>query len=300
MCGPGDHLAGFGRNLDRSLDDGFGLHLGDFGVGDGQAAAAVAHHRVELMQALDDVGQFLGGHAHILGKLGDIFRLGGQELMQRRVEVADGHRAVAHDLVHRDEVGFLVGLNLGQGGLALFHVAGADHLTHSLDAVFGEEHMLGTAKADAFGAHIHGVLRVGRVVGVGQHLELAGFVGPAHETLEVGVFGGSNGRDLAGVDVAGRTVDRNPVAFMEGVAVDREDLGVVIDHDFVVVAAAGNAAGAHAAGDDGSVAGHAAAYGQDALRNLHADDVFGAGLKTDEHNLLPVGVLDLLFGVLRR
>ena len=80
-------------------------------------------------------------------------------------------------------------------------------------------------------------------------------------------------------------------------AVDREDLCVVIDHDFVVVAAAGNAAGAHAASDDGSVAGHAAAHGQDALRNLHADDVFGAGLKTDEHNLLPVGVLDLLFGV---
>src|SRR5699024_2642359 len=35
----GDHLAGLSRNLQSSLDDGIGLHLGDLGVGDAQTAA---------------------------------------------------------------------------------------------------------------------------------------------------------------------------------------------------------------------------------------------------------------------
>ena len=250
------------------------------------------------MQALDNVGQFFGGHAHILGQFRNVLRLGGQELMQRRVQITDGHGTVAHDLVHGDEVGLLIRLDLGQSSLALLHGTGADHLAHSLDAVLGKEHMLGTAQTDALGAHIDGILRVGRVVGVGQDLELASLVGPAHETLEVGVLGGSNGRDLALVDVAGGAVDADPVAFLEFMAVDADGLGVVVNDNIVVVAAAGDAAGAHAAGNDGRVAGHAAADGQDALRDLHAHDVLGAGLQTDQNDLLPLGVLDLLLGVL--
>ena len=158
--------------------------------------------------------------------------------------------------------------------------------------------MLGTAQTDALGTHIDSVLSVGRVVGVGQDLQLASLVGPAHEALEVGVLGGSNGSDLALVDVAGGAVDADPVALMEDMAVDGDDLGIVVDGDIVVVAAAGDAAGAHAAGDDSSVAGHAAADGQDALRNLHADDILGAGLKTNQDDFLPLGVLDLLLSIL--
>ena len=68
--------------------------------------------------------------------------------------------------------------------------------------------------------------------------------------------------------------------------------------DGVVVAAAGDAARAHAAGDDGRVAGHAAAHGQDALRDLHAHDVLGAGLEADEHDLRHGLVLDGFLGLL--
>ena len=83
-------------------------------------------------------------------------------------------------------------------------------------------------------------------------------------------------------------------------AVDGDDLGIIIDGNGVVVAAARDAAGAHAAGDDSSVAGHTAANGQDTLGDLHADDVLGAGLETDQDDLLPGIVLDLLLGVLSR
>ena len=57
-------------------------------------------------------------------------------------------------------------------------------------------------------------------------------------------------------------------------------------------AAAGDAAGAHAAGHNGGVGGHAAPDGEDTLGGDHALDVLGAGLQTDQDHLLtPLGPL---------
>ncbi len=66
-------------------------------------------------------------------------------------------------------------------------------------------------------------------------------------------------------------------------ALGLEVLLLVVDEDVV---AAGHAGLAHAAGDDGRVAGHAAAGGEDALGDVHAADVLGAGLDADEDDLL--------------
>ena len=44
--------AGLPAGLDRRLEDGARLHLGDLGIGDGKPAAAMAEHRVELVQRL--------------------------------------------------------------------------------------------------------------------------------------------------------------------------------------------------------------------------------------------------------
>ena len=82
---------------------------------------------------------------------------------------------------------------------------------------------------------------------------------------------------------------------MEFLAAEREALVLLVHVD---VAAAGDTAGAHAARDDGSVRGHAAADGQDALRGLHAGDVLGRGLQTDENDLLAAILpLDRVVGV---
>jgi hypothetical protein len=63
-------LAGLDQ-LGGGLEDGADLHLGHFGIGDAQADAAVAHHRVGLVQrfaALLDVGSTLDAQG--LGQLG--------------------------------------------------------------------------------------------------------------------------------------------------------------------------------------------------------------------------------------
>ena len=76
-------------------------------------------------------------------------------------------------------------------------------------------------------------------------------------------------------------------------AVSQGELLVGLVH--LDVAAAGDAAGAHAAGHNGRVAGHAAAHGEDALGILHALDVLGRGLQADQDDLL--ASLALLHGV---
>ena len=53
-------LAGALAGLDRGLEDRARLHLGDLGIGDGDAAAAEAEHRVELGSSLARCSSFFG------------------------------------------------------------------------------------------------------------------------------------------------------------------------------------------------------------------------------------------------
>ena len=112
----------------------------------------------------------------------------GQELVQRRVEQADGDRQAVHGLEDLDEVGLLRHAQLLEGGLLLLGRVGQDHAAHDRQAVLAEEHVLGAAQADALGAELAGVGRVGTVVGVGPHAELAlaDLVGPPEDDVELG------------------------------------------------------------------------------------------------------------------
>ena len=58
-------------------------------------------------------------------------------------------------------------------------------------------------------------------------------------------------------------------------------------------AAAGDAALAHTAGHNGGVRGHTTADGEDALGGLHALDVLGRSLQTDQNHLLATGIPSL-------
>ena len=243
----------------------------------------MAHHRVELVQGGDDVLDLLDGLALRLGEKRD-FGLGvGHELVQRGIEEADGYRHAFESFVQLLKVALLIRQDLRKSGLALFDGVGADHLAERGDTVGFEEHVLGAAEADALGAQLAGLLRVARGVGVGADTQAAVLVGPAHDAAKVAGNGGVNGRDDAVVDLAGGAVDGDEIAFVERLAAEGELLVRLVHGD---VAAAGDAAGAHAAGNDRRVGGHAAADGEDALGGLHAGDVLGRGLKTDENDLL--------------
>ena len=93
---------------------------------------------------------------------------------------------------------------------------------------------------------------------------------------------GVDGRHLADHDVAGRAVDREEVAGLDGMPGDGDRaLGFSSICDRL---AADDARLAPAAGDDGRVAGLAAGGREDALGQVHAGHVLGAGLLADEHD----------------
>ena len=115
----------------------------------------------------------------ILGQLLDVGLLGGNELVQRGIQEADGDGAALHGLIDALEVALLHGQQLGQSGLPLLHGVGADHLADGGDAVALEEHMLGTAQADALGAELTGLGGVVGGIGIGADLQAAELVGPA-------------------------------------------------------------------------------------------------------------------------
>ena len=143
--------------------------------------------------------------------------------------------------------------------------------------------MLGTAQADAFRAELACLRSVARRIAVGADVQGTDLVSPAHEAAEVAGQLSFLRRDSAEVNIAGRAVERNNVAFLGNRAVSERD-GLVLFGNLDAVYA-GNTAGAHAACNNGCVRGHAAASGHDALGNCHAVDVLRRGLLTDQNDL---------------
>ena len=89
---------------------------------------------------------------------------------------------------------------------------------------------------------------------------------------------------LPSVDFARRTVQRNPVAFLQGhlLAVDRDVIS--LRAHYLDGARARDAGLTHAARDHRRVAGHAAARSQNSLGHFHAVNVVGNGFGADQNH----------------
>ncbi len=71
----GTDFDAFLLHLGGGLEDGASLHLGDFRIGDAEAAATVAEHGVELVQVVHALGDLVGADAEFLGQ-GVLLRIG--------------------------------------------------------------------------------------------------------------------------------------------------------------------------------------------------------------------------------
>ena len=180
----GNDRVAFLRELARRRDDRPGLHLGDLGIGDAETHAAMAEHRVELVELFDAVQQRL-----LLAELALVavarFQLGDldhqvfalrQELVERRIDQADGHGRAVHRLEHAVEVVALERQQLVERGAAIGFVVRQNHPLHDRDAAFAEEHVLRAAQTDAARAEGVGQLRLIRQVRVGADAERAELV----------------------------------------------------------------------------------------------------------------------------
>ncbi len=220
-----------------------------------------------------------------------------QELVQRRIEGADGDREAVHRAEDADKIVALIGQQFAQRRAAVLLVVRQDHRAHVRQTVFGEEHVLGAAQSDAFGAEGPRLQSIAGNVGIGANTHAAEGLGPSHQLQQFGIVGPrGHGVELAVDDAAGGAVERDPVAFLQRLAVHAHHARLLVDLD---IAGAGDAALAHAARDDRRVAGHAAARGQNAGGDFHAGDVFRRGLAAHQDQLgalVLVEFLDRFFG----
>ena len=210
---------------DRCLDNGVGLHDGDLGIGDGKAAAAVTHHGVELVEIGDDLLDLRDRLSLCLCERFDVCLVRGNELMERGIEEADGDGIAAERFEEAFKVSLLHGLDLGERSFALLDRLGADHLAEGLDAAFAEEHVLGTAEADALRAERSRLLCILGRIGIGADAERLVLICKLHDAAEVTAVGiGGNGRDERIVDLTGGAVEGERVTFLEDFA--GEGIGV--------------------------------------------------------------------------
>ena len=205
-----------------------------------------------------------------------------QELVQRRIQRADRNRQPVHRLEDAGKISALQRQQFLQRRAAVFLVVRQNHGAHVRNLLFAEEHVLGAAEPDAFRSERTRLNRIARNVRIGADLHRAMRIGPIHELLQFRIVGaGSRRAQLAFDHAAGRAVERNPVAFFEGLALHPHLASLLVDVD---VACAGDAALAHAARHDRSVAGHAAARGENALRDFHAMNVFRRGFGAHQNH----------------
>mmetsp|Transcript_2482 Transcript_2482/g.3526 ORF Transcript_2482/g.3526 Transcript_2482/m.3526 type:complete len:709 (-) Transcript_2482:241-2367(-) len=271
-----------GLDVERSLDDGARLHLGDLRVQDAEAATAEPQHGVDLREFVDLVQHSLDSDAQLLGHhLADVLHLAvGEELVERRVEEADGDGAVVHGREDALEVGALEGEQLGERELPRLHVLRHDHLPHRLEPLVArKEHVLCPHQPDPLRAVAP---RLGRVLGrvrVGEHHHVPPLVHPPHERPQVPADR-RRGQRLAAVDdLAGVAVERDPVARAPRLAAERHRLRLVVDRE---LRAPADASLAPSARHHRGVARHAAALREDALGRVHPADVLGGRLCPDE------------------
>ena len=93
-----DRLAGLLLHLDGGLEDRPRLHLVDLGIGDAEAAAAMAEHRVDLVQLRGARAATSATSMPVALATSSISAsVLRQELVQRRVEQADRDRQAGHD-----------------------------------------------------------------------------------------------------------------------------------------------------------------------------------------------------------
>ena len=190
-------------DIDRSADNCQGLHLGDLRIGDIQTDSAMSHHRVELMQRIDDGLDGADTLMLCLSQLHDILFLGRNKLMQRRIQETDRDRRSLKSLIQLLEVVLLNRKDLLQSFFSLFNRIGDDHLTECFDTVLLKEHMLCSAQTDSLCAELMCSLCVSRSVSVGADLQSAILVCPAHDAAELaGDLSFSRGEDAFLEDLA--------------------------------------------------------------------------------------------------
>jgi hypothetical protein len=130
------------------------------------------------------LAQLFGGTPMALRDFGDLLLGLGQELVQRRVEQADGDRQAGHDLEQFDEVGALHRQQLGERRAAAGFSSSARIISRMATMRSPSKNMCSVRQRPMPSAPNERAMRVGRRLGIGAHLHAADLVGPFHDAAK--------------------------------------------------------------------------------------------------------------------
>src|SRR5258706_1270278 len=145
--------------------------------------------------------------------------------------------------------------------------------------------MLGREKADPFCTELTCMLCIGRRVCVRPYLQRPYRVGPTHQRTKITGQLRLSHRYAALEHLARGAIDGDDVATNNTVCACFHDAKPRIDLDH---SGAGNAGPAHAARYDRSMTCHSTPSRKDALRRMHAVNVFRTGFGTHEYDVVTV------------
>ena len=260
------------RNVDRRFDNRFRLHNRNFGIGNRQTATSVTHHRVEFVQACDNVFDLGNRLVLCFCKRRNIFFRRGNEFVKGRIKETNGYGIATKRFEQAFEVGLLHRLDLRKRRFSFCHRVRTDHFTECADSCRIEEHMFRAAKTDTLRAECNRLFRVVGRIRVRSDAKRFIFVRKFHNTSEiagVGICG--NGLDKRVVDVTRRTVEGKRIAFAENLACKFEIFFFFVHFD---IAATGNTARTHTTRNNRCVRSHTATNGKNTFRIFHTFDIF--------------------------
>ena len=174
--------------------------------------------------------------------------------------------------------------DLGESNFSLFFGVGANHLSERTDSVRFEEHVFRTAETDTLSAESNRLSGVFGRIGVSTNFQRLVFICQIHDSAKISAVGiGGNRLNDSVVNLTGRTVERNLAAFFINFTCEGKLLVFFIH---LYLAATGNTASAHSAGNNRRVRRLTAANGKDTLGKFHAFDIFGGRFQTNENDFL--------------
>src|SRR5688572_16146783 len=186
--------------------------------------------------------------------------------MQRWIEEPHTDGPGAHGREDRRVVAGLEVDEAGEGLAAIVLVLAHDQAAQRYEPLLGEEHMFRAREANALRAETERRRNRLQRFRVSAHLDLAGGVRPVEEARDRATDVRLAERQRAHIDAAVGAVDGDAVAGAELLLADAAG----VFHDVKAeIADARDAGTANDTGDDGRVARHAAARGEDAGRRFH-------------------------------
>ena len=178
-------IKSFLLQLNSRTEDSLGLHCSNLWECITQTATTKTQHWVALRKCTYTTLNKLNTYAHLFSHYFLSLKVVWNELMQRRIEQANVYRLTIHTLQDAIEILLLIRQKLFECLFTLFRTVSENHLTHSLNLLILEEHVLCTAEANTNSTEITCYFCIMWGICVGTNNQLTILLTKVHQLCEV-------------------------------------------------------------------------------------------------------------------